>query len=108
MNLFSSLYILKINRIYQEREEKKMKFYTEEITTMVDGTSAVAITEKATDVEARSSFHQIMASAMINENVASIHAEAKNSVGGIYESATWTRPVPEPPTPEPVPEPVEE
>ena len=66
-----------------------MKFYTEEITVMVDGTSAVAITEKATDIEARSSFHQIMASAMINENVASIHAEAKNSVGGIYESATW-------------------
>lgn len=89
-----------------------MKFYTEEITVMVDGTSAVAITEKATDIEARSSFHQIMASAMINENVASIHAEAKNSVGGIYESATWTRPVPEPvpapvpepPTPEPTPE----
>lgn len=89
-----------------------MKFYTEEITVMVDGTSAVAITEKATDIEARSSFHQIMASAMINENVVSVHAEAKNSVGGIYESATWTAPVPEPtpePTPEPVPEkPVEE
>ena len=90
-----------------------MKFYTEEITVMVDGTSAVAITEKATDIEARSSFHQIMASAMINENVASIHAEAKNSVGGIYESATWTAPVPEPPapeppTPEPEPEPVPE
>ena len=85
-----------------------MKFYTEEITIMVDGTSAVAITEKATDIEARSSFHQIMASAMINENVASIHAEAKNSVGGIYESATWTAPVAEP-VPEPVPEePVEE
>ena len=86
-----------------------MKFYTEEITVMVDGTSAVAITEKATDIEARSSFHQIMASAMINENVASIHAEAKNSVGGIYESATWTAPVPEPPAPEPpAPEPVPE
>ena len=85
-----------------------MKFYTEEITVMVDGTSAVAITEKATDIEARSSFHQIMASAMINENVASVHAEAKNSVGGIYESATWTAPVAEP-VPEPVPEePVEE
>ena len=85
-----------------------MKFYTEEITVMVDGTSAVAITEKATDIEARSSFHQIMASAMINENVASIHAEAKNSVGGIYESATWTAPVAVP-APEPVPEePVEE
>lgn len=82
-----------------------MKFYTEEITVMVDGTSAVAIKEKATDIEARSSFHQIMASAMINENVASIHAEAKNSVGGIYESATWTAPVE--PTPEPTPEPTD-
>ena len=82
-----------------------MKFYTEEITTMIDGTSAVAITEKATDIEARSSFHQIMASAMINENVSSIHSEAKNSVGGIYESATWTRPVPEPAPEPPVPEP---
>ena len=91
-----------------KERNKTMKFYTEEITVMVDGTSAVAITEKATDIEARSSFHQIMASAMINENVASIHAEAKNSVGGIYESATWTSPVEEP-VPEPVPEePVEE
>ena len=80
-----------------------MKFYTEEITVMVDGTSAVAITEKATDIEARSSFHQIMASAMINENVASIHAEAKNSVGGIYESATWTRPIEAVSIAEPVP-----
>ena len=85
-----------------------MKFYTEEITVMVDGTSAVAITEKATDIEARSSFHQIMASAMINENVASIHAEAKNSVGGIYESATWTAPTPEPTPEKPVEEPIEE
>ena len=82
-----------------------MKFYTEEIAVMVDGTSAVAITEKATDIEARSSFHQIMASAMINENVASVHAEAKNSVGGIYESATWARPVEPEPVPEPTPEP---
>lgn len=91
-----------------KERNKTMKFYTEEITVMVDGTSAVAITEKATDIEARSSFHQIMASAMINENVASIHAEAKNSVGGIYESATWTAPVAEP-VPEPVPEePIEE
>ena len=84
-----------------------MKFYTEEITVMVDGTSAVAITEKATDIEARSSFHQIMASAMINENVASIHAEAKNNVGGIYESGTWVAPVepePTPVEPEPTPE----
>ena len=87
-----------------------MKFYVEEITVLKDGASPIAITEKPSENEARASFHQIMASAMINENVASIHAEAKNSVGGIYESATWTAPVPEPePVPEPVPEePVEE
>ena len=83
-----------------------MKFYTEEITVMVDGTSAVAITEKATDIEARSSFHQIMASAIINENVASIHVEAKNSVGGIYESETWIAPVE--PTPEPTTDTIDE
>ena len=87
-----------------------MKFYVEEITVLKDGASPIAITEKPSENEARASFHQAMASAMINENVASIHAEAKNSVGGIYESATWTAPVPEPePVPEPVPEePVEE
>ena len=86
-----------------------MKFYVEEITVLKDGASPIAITEKPSENEARASFHQAMASAIINPNVASIHAEAKNSVGGIYESATWTRPVPEPePTPEPTPEPVPE
>ena len=44
-----------------------------------------------------------MASAIINPNVASIHVEAKNSVGGIYESGTWVAPV----VPEVVPEVVE-
>ena len=81
-----------------------MKFYVEEITVLKDGTSPIAITEKQSENEARASFHQTMASAIINPNVASIHVEAKNSVGGIYESATWTAPVPEP-APEPSPEP---
>ena len=43
--------------------------------------------------------YQAMASAIINSNVESIHCEAKNSVGGIYESGTWIAPVE--PTPEP-------
>ena len=67
-----------------------MKFYLEEITVLKDGTSPIAITEKPSENEARASFHQAMASAIINPNVSSIHVEAKNEVGGIYESGTWT------------------
>ena len=78
-----------------------MKFYIEEITVLKDGTSPIAITEKPSENEARASFHQVMASAIINSNVESIHAEAKNSVGGIYESGTWIAPVESTPEPEP-------
>ena len=80
-----------------------MKFYVEEITVLKDGTSPLAITEKASETEARAGFHQAMASAIINSNVASIHVEAKNEVGGIYENGTWIAPV----VPEVVPEVVE-
>lgn len=77
-----------------------MKYYTEEIFVMNDGTSPISITERATELEARSAFHMTMATAYVNENVASVHAEAKNSVGGVYETATWVRQV----EPEPQPE----
>ena len=66
-----------------------MKFYVEEITVLKDGSSPIAITEKASENEARASFHQAMASAIINPSVASIHVEAKNDLGGIYEEGTW-------------------
>ena len=66
-----------------------MKYFVEEITVMKDGSAAVSIVEKATKQEARSGYHQAMASAIINQDVASIHAEAKNNVGGLYESGTW-------------------
>ena len=77
-----------------------MKFYVEEITVLKDGTSPISITEKTTEQEARAGFHQAMASAIINSNVASIHVEAKNEIGGIYENGTWIAPV----VPEVVPE----
>ena len=80
-----------------------MKFYVEEITVLKDGTSPISITEKTTEQEARAGFHQAMASGIINPNVASIHVEAKNEVGGIYENGTWIAPV----VPEVVPEVVE-
>ena len=70
-----------------------MKFYVEEITVLKDGTSPIAITEKASELEARASLHQAMASAIINPDVVSIHVEAKNELGGTYENATWVRPV---------------
>lgn len=70
-----------------------MKYYVEEITVLNDGTSPIAIKEKASENEARASFHQAMASAIINPNVVSIHVEAKNDVGGIYENATWISPM---------------
>ena len=70
-----------------------MKFYVEEITVLKDGTSPIAITEKESELEARASFHQSMASAIINEDVVSIHVEAKNNLGGVYEKGTWVRPV---------------
>ena len=70
-----------------------MKFYVEEITVLKDGTSPIAITENESENEARASYHQAMASAIINPNVISIHCEAKNSVGGIYENGTWIAPI---------------
>ena len=69
-----------------------MKFFVEEITVMADETEPIAITEKATEQEARSAYHQAMASAIINADVKSIHVEAKNETGVIYESGTWIAP----------------
>ena len=65
------------------------RFYVEEITILKDGTSPITITEKASEEEARATFHQAMASAIINPNVASIHVEVKNEFGGVYESGIW-------------------
>ena len=73
-----------------------MKFYVEEIAVLKDGTSPITIAEKSSENEARASYHQAMASAIINPDVASIHVEAKNNVGGVYESGTWVAPVEEP------------
>ena len=67
-----------------------MKFYCEQITVMQDGTSAHALTEYPTENDALSAYHSALASAVINPNVKTIHAEAKNSAGGIYGKTTWT------------------
>ena len=69
-----------------------MKFYVEEITVLKNGTTAAAINEKPSEVEAISAFHSAMASALVNADVQSIHCEAKNNLGGVYKSDTWTAP----------------
>lgn len=66
-----------------------MRYFVEEITILRDGSAPIAITEKANEQEARAAYHQVMASAIINPDVVIVHAEAKNSSGGIYESGTW-------------------
>lgn len=69
-----------------------MKFYVEEITVLKDGTSAHAITEKESEQKALSDFHLTLAYAYLNDNIDTIHVEAKNSVGGVYKSETWVNP----------------
>lgn len=61
------------------------KYFTEEITTMKDGTIASAITEKASKDEAISNCLSACAYALLNKDVAHIHAEAKDNLGNIFE-----------------------
>jgi len=66
-----------------------MKYFVEQITVMKDGTSANAITEVPTMEQAVSQFHLIMASGVINPDVETLYACAKNNVGGRYEEKSW-------------------
>ena len=61
-----------------------MKYLSEEITVMKNGQIANAITEKESINEAISTCAMAMASALINENVATICVEAKDNLGGVY------------------------
>lgn len=73
-----------------------MKYYVEQIAIGKDGVSAHAITEKNSKEEAISEFHSIMASAIVNPNVISIHVEAKNELGEFYKTDNFVRKVEEP------------
>ena len=67
----------------------EMKFFVEEITTLKNGDVAAAITQKNTEEEAISAFHQVMASAIINPDVEAVFARAINNVGGEYGRDYW-------------------
>ena len=67
----------------------EMKFFVEEITTLKSGDVAAAITQKNTEEEAISAFHQVMASAIINPDVEAVFARAINNVGGEYGRDYW-------------------
>ena len=64
----------------------ELKYFTEEITVTADGQTPVLITPKNSKEEAMSGVCQVMASGYINKDVRSIHAEAKDNLGGVYLS----------------------
>lgn len=79
-----------------------MKYFVEQITVMKDGTTANSITEAATERDAISQFHMIMASGVINDNISTLYACAKNNVGGRYEEKTYVNNTPVVETPQEV------
>ena len=67
-----------------------MKYYYEEITVLIDGTSAQALFEKPSEIEARSAAAIAYGSALANPNMVSVSTEAKNSTGFVYEKHAFT------------------
>ena len=62
-----------------------MKYYTIEMT-VVDGTQAQAIFERADLKTALSAHHSVMASALANPNCTEVLSMVINSDGGVYKS----------------------
>lgn len=79
-------------------------FYLNQITTDKDGVTAKALFDYATQDEAVLVLHQVLASAMANQDV--IHALCMifNEAGTVLKSECWDRPIEPEPEPEPTPE----
>ena len=83
----------------------EMKYFVVEIEVMKDGSIARAISEAKEREQAVSQFHQVLASAVITENVESVYCEVKDLYGNVVLKELNIKPQPEPePTPEPTPE----
>ena len=79
-----------------------MKYFVLEIEVMKDGSIARAISEAKGREQAVSQFHQVLASAVITENVESVYCEVKDLYGNVVLKELNIKPTPEPePTPEP-------
>lgn len=65
-----------------------MKYFTIEMT-VVNGTQAQAIFERADLKTALSAHHSVMASALANPNCTEVLSIVINSVGGVYKNEHW-------------------
>ena len=74
-----------------------MEFYVLEAVKIKNQDTAVAVTIKTEDREARMLFHQILATAYANSDLENVVVEITNSYGGRVDVENWAAPVePEP------------
>ena len=74
-----------------------MEFYVLEAVKIKNQDTAVAVTIKTEDREARMLFHQILATAYANQDLENVVVEITNSYGGRVDVENWAAPVePEP------------
>lgn len=65
-----------------------MKYFTIEMT-VINGTQAQAIFERADLKTALSAHHSVMASALANPNCTEVLSMVINNVGGVYKNEHW-------------------
>lgn len=74
-----------------------MKYFVSLFVVYKDGTKdKVGIYTYETQEEALRNFYKYMSDYVGTSNVASVTAEAKNSVGGVYKNEGWVAPADEP------------
>lgn len=74
-----------------------MEYYVLEAVKIKNQNTAVAVTIKTDEKEAKMVFHQILASAYANSDLENVVVEITNSYGGRVDVENWAAPVePEP------------
>lgn len=74
-----------------------MEYYVLEAVKIKNQNTAVAVTIKTDEKEAKMAFHQILASAYANPDLENVVVEITNSYGGRVDIENWAAPVePEP------------
>lgn len=73
-----------------------MEFYVLEAVKIENQNTAVNVTVKEVEREARMLFHQILATAYVNDKLENVVVEITNSYGGRVDVENWHAPEPEP------------
>lgn len=73
-----------------------MEFYVMEAIKIKDQNTAVNVTVKNEEKEAKMLFHQILASAYANKDLENVVVEITNSYGGKVDVENWSAPAPTP------------